>query len=183
MQIRNTRERFGAVAQALHWAIVILILAQFVLASIFEDMPTGLDKIEMVVRHKTVGMTILMLAIVRLIWRIANPVPPLPNHQKTWERWLAHSVHGLLYLLIFAIPLSGWIMSSLAGVPVDYFGWFDFPDLVTKNKAWVEAAEQTHETLGKALIAVAVLHVAGALKHHFVDKDDVLLRMLPRWRR
>ncbi len=179
MQYRNTSMRYGLVAQFFHWLIVALIITQFVLAEIFEDMPLGLEKIAMIVRHKEIGMTVLLLAILRLIWRYFNTTPVLPDTLKTYERRLAHLTHTLLYLLIFAIPVSGWIMSSLAKIPVDYFGLFVFPDLVSPDKSLVDTSKVVHELLTKALLIVVGLHVIAALKHHFFLKDDVLKRMLP----
>lgn len=183
MQLRNTEARFGAVAQLFHWLIVALIVAQYVLAQIFEDMPLGMAKIKMIGYHKAVGMTILMLALLRLIWRWMNPVPKLPATLKSYERRLAHLSHFLLYLLIFAIPLSGWIMSSVANIPVSYFGAFTFPDLVGPDKSLVDPVKEVHEILNIILLVVAAAHIAAALKHHFILKDDVLRRMLPRFGR
>lgn len=183
MQFRNTETRFGAVAQFFHWAIVALIITQYVLAQIFEDMPLGMAKIKMIGNHKAVGMTILMLAVLRLIWRWMNPVPALPGTLKPYERRLAHISHILLYLLIFAIPISGWIMSSVANIPVSYFGLFSFPDLLGEDKSLVDPVKEVHEILNVILLVTVMVHVAAALKHHFILKDDVLKRMLPRFGR
>lgn len=179
MQFRNTATRFGAIAQFFHWIIVALIITQYVLVQIFEDMPLGMAKIKMIGNHKAVGMTILMLAVLRLIWRWANPVPELPGTLKPYERRLAHISHILLYLLIFAIPVSGWIMSSVANIPVSYFGLFAFPNLVGADKSWVDPVKEVHEILNVMLLITVAIHVAAALKHHFILKDDVLKRMLP----
>lgn len=183
MQFRNSEARFGAVAQLFHWLIVALIVTQYVLVQIFEDMPLGMAKIKMIGNHKAVGMTVLMLAVLRLIWRWANPVPPLPGTLKSYERRLAHISHILLYVLIFSIPLSGWIMSSVANIPVSYFGLFTFPDLVGPNKSLVDQVKEVHEILNVILLVTVAVHVAAALKHHFILKDNVLKRMLPRFGR
>jgi cytochrome b561 len=98
---------------------------------------------------------------------------------KSYERWLAHTSHALLYILIFAIPLSGWIMSSLAGIPVGYFGWFDIPVLMPADKALVAASKDAHQILNILLVAVAAMHIAAAFYHHGFKKDNVLNRMLP----
>lgn len=180
MQIRNTPDRYGVVAQGLHWLIVGLILVQFVLAGIFDDMPRSLEKAAWIVRRKTVGMTVLMLAVVRRGWRWANPVPAPTGGLKRWERGAARATRRLLYGLIVLIPLSGWLMSSAAGVPVGYLDWFEFPALIEPRVAWVDPGEQVHEILAAALAVVAGVHAAAALKHHFLDRDTVLLRMLPR---
>lgn len=183
MQFRNTEARFGAVAQLFHWTIVALIITQFTLAQIFDGMKLGKEKIDLIVRHKEIGMTILMLAVLRLVWRLMNPAPVLPSTLKPYEKMLARATHFLLYFLIFAIPLSGWIMSSAANIPVSYFGVFNFPDLTGADKSLVKTTKTIHEILTISLLVVASLHVLAALKHHFILKDDVLLRMLPRFRK
>jgi cytochrome b561 len=178
MLFRNTLKRWGTVAQTLHWLIVALIIIQVILAFTAAELH-GLAKLAMLARHKSVGITILMLAVVRLLWRLANPTPPLPANLKPYERILAHFTHTALYVLIFVMPLSGWIMSSARGFPVSWFSLFQLPDLVHKNRPLYEAMIETHEVLAWTLGAVATLHVLGALKHHFVLKDTVLRRMLP----
>jgi len=179
MVIRNTPTRWGAVAQFLHWLIVILVIVQVVLASIADDLPLGMKKLAMLARHKSVGITILGLAMIRLLWRWANPTPPLPDTLRPYERALARFTHAVLYFLLFAMPLSGWMMSSARGFPVSWFGFFQLPDLVPKSKPLYEALLTTHQTLALVLAAVVTLHAAAALKHHFMMKDDVLRRMLP----
>jgi cytochrome b561 len=178
MLLRNTTRSWGAVAQFLHWTIVALIIVQFTLALLAEDLPP-LRKLAMLARHKSVGITILALAIIRLLWRWLNPTPPLPQTLKPYERSLARVTHGLLYALLFAMPLTGWTMSSARGFPVSWFGFWQLPDLVPKNHALYEALVTTHGTLAVVLCGVVALHVAAALKHHFMHKDDVLRRMLP----
>ena len=178
MSVRNTSRRWGAVSQLLHWLIVALIILQFTLALIADELH-GSRKVAMLARHKSFGITILVLAALRLAWRALNPTPELPTTLKPYERTLARGTHLLLYVLLFAMPLSGWTMSSARGFPVSWFGFFQLPDLVPKNKALYEALVDTHGTLACVLVAVVALHVAAALKHHFVLKDDVLRRMLP----
>jgi cytochrome b561 len=178
MIIRNTPHRWGVIAQLLHWTIVVLIILQVTLAALAEDLPP-LKKLGMLARHKSVGITILALAILRLAWRQLNPTPALPQTLRPYERTLARWTHALLYLLLFAQPLSGWMMSSARGFPVSWFGFFQLPDLVPKSRPLYEALLTTHATLALVLGAVVTLHVAGAVKHHFMLKDDVLRRMLP----
>lgn len=179
MKWRNTESYYGLAAQLLHWSVVVLILVQYGLVLIFHDMPLGLEKIAWIVRHKAVGMTILALACIRLLWRLFNPAPPLPAHMKQYQRALAHGSHALLYILIFAIPLSGWVMSSLAGIPVSYFGLFDIPVLMAPDKTLVEASKEVHEILNLVLVVTASLHIGAAFYHHGFKQDDVLVRMLP----
>jgi cytochrome b561 len=179
MTIRNTPARWGAVAQFLHWLIVVLIIAQVILANIAEDLPIGMKKLAMFARHKSVGITILVLAVIRLVWRWANPTPLLPGTLKPYERVLAGLTHSGLYILLFAMPLTGWMMTSARGFPVSWFGFLQLPDFVPKNQSLYNAMKETHDTLALALYAIVFLHVVAALKHHFMLKDDVLRRMLP----
>lgn len=178
MPMRNTTRRWGSVAQLLHWLIVALIIVQVTLATLADDAPP-LRRLALLARHKSFGLTILALAIVRLAWRWINPTPELPTTLKPWQRVLARSTHVMLYVLLFAMPLSGWTMSSARGFPVSWFGLFQLPDLVPKNKPLYEALLTTHGVLACVLGAVVALHVIGALTHHFIKHDDVLRRMLP----
>jgi cytochrome b561 len=179
MPIRNSPDRYGSIAQSLHWIIAALIVTQFVLASLAEDLPLGLAKLSMFARHKSVGMTILMLAVARLTWRTANGAPALPLGMKAYERFLAKLTHGAMYLLLFAMPLSGWLMSSAKNYSVSWFGLFTWPDLVAPNEERFHFFKEMHEILATSLFIFALLHIAAALKHHFWNKDDVLRRMLP----
>ena len=179
MTFRNTTARWGHFSQFLHWLIVVLLVTQVTLASIADDLPLGMKKLAMLARHKSVGITILGLAVIRLLWRWTNPTPPLPANLKPYERFLAHVTHAGLYVILFAMPLSGWAMSSARGFPVSWFGFIQLPDFVPKNKALYDALLETHETLAWALYVIVALHVLAALKHHFMLKDTVLKRMLP----
>lgn len=179
MSFRNTPTRWGHIAQFLHWLIVILIIVQVVLASYAEDLALGPKKIEVYAWHKSVGITVLGLAILRLLWRWANPTPELPGTLKPYERGLARITHVGLYLLLFAQPLTGWMMTSARGFPVSWFGFWQLPDFVAKNHDLYETMKETHDTLALALYVIVFLHVAAALKHHFFMKDTVLRRMLP----
>jgi cytochrome b561 len=179
MTFRNTTRSWGALTKALHWIIVILIITQFFFASRAHDLPRGPALIEAWGWHKSIGMTVFLLAIVRLVWRWMNPVPDLTAETQPWERTLAKISHVLLYALIFAVPLTGLLMSQAKNFPVSWFHLFQWPDLVTPDPALSESMESTHKILVKVLVGVALLHIAGALKHHFIDKNNVLKRMLP----
>lgn len=179
MILRNTPGRWGALSQTLHWLIVALIITQVTLASMAADLPLGPRKIKLLATHKSIGITILALVCVRVLWRWSNPTPVLPETLKPYERTAARATHGLLYALLFALPLSGWMMSSARGFPVSYFGFFTLPDLVPKSRPLYEMLLTTHGVLAAILIALAGLHALAALRHHFWLKDDVLRRMLP----
>ena len=177
--LRNSQEKYGGVAQLFHWAIVVLIITQFVLASKADALPIGLAKIAVLAQHKSIGMTVFFLAILRLAWRFANPVPPLPANTPGWQRIGAHISHGALYALILLTPLVGWMMSSARNFPVSYFGLFTLPNLVQPDKPLYDFFHEAHEVLANAIFVIAVLHALAALKHHFLDRDNVLRRMLP----
>jgi len=179
MQLGNTRDSYGAVAKFLHWAIVILIIAQYVIIESAEDLPDGVEKLSSISLHKSLGMLVLLLVVARIGWRLVNRGKPVPVTMPPWQRISAAAGHGLLYLLILLQPLSGWAMSSAANYPVTLFGWFQFPALVAPNHDLHEGLEEVHEVLFYAMVVIAVVHVAAALYHHFLLKDDTLRRMLP----
>ncbi len=179
MALRNTTQRWGVIAQTFHWVIVALLIVQVTLAEMADDLPAGVRKLTLLARHKSVGITILGLVILRLVWRAVNEHPPLPGNLKPYEQQLARLTHVALYVLLFAMPLSGWTLSSARGFPVSWFGFLQLPDLVPKSRPLYDALLLTHHTLAWFLFAVVALHVAGALKHHFIHHDDVLRRMLP----
>jgi cytochrome b561 len=178
MTFRNTTRAWGSLSKALHWLIVLLIINQWWIAERAEDLK-GLAKLEALAWHKSFGMTILMLAVLRLAWRLTNTTPELTTETKPWERVLAKVSHFLLYALIFAMPLTGWMMSSARNFPVSWFKLFQFPDFVAPADTTFRLMQDAHHLLFSVLVCVALLHVAGALKHHFLDKNDVLKRMLP----
>lgn len=179
MEIKNSTERYGAVAQFFHWTIVILIVIQFVLASEADDAESLLQKAKLLTTHKSFGMTIFVLAILRLLWRLANPQPTALPTEKTWQHRLATVVHWTLYALILLTPLVGWLMSSAKNYSVSWFGVLTLPNLIAPNEARFELLKTLHEVFAFSLLNLALLHIAAALKHHLYDKDTILRRMLP----
>ena len=171
--------RYSVPAQLFHWVIAALIVTQFVLARLQENLPLGARKLALLARHKSVGMTILMLAILRLAWQLRHQAPPLPSTMRPFERWAARATHTAFYVLLFAMPLTGWMMSSAKNYSVSWFGLFTWPNLIGKNEHAFNFLRSTHDILSDVLFAIAVLHILAALKHHFWDRDDVLVRMLP----
>jgi cytochrome b561 len=166
-------------AVALHWIIAGLILAGFSLGWVMTDLAVSPLKLRMYNWHKWVGITVLGLAAIRTIWRLIHRAPPLlPS--PAWQRIAAHAVHGLLYLVLFLLPLSGWVYSNATGYPVVYLGLWRLPDLVGRDKALAGMLHERHEQLGLLLLLLVVLHAVAAFKHHFIDRDDTLRRML-RW--
>ncbi len=182
MRLKNTEMKYGPIAQLFHWAIVVLVITQFVLAQRADDLPRGPALLQTLALHKSIGITILMLAILRLSWRWANPVPPMPASSPPWQHLAARISHIALYGLLLLMPIFGWLMSSARNFPVSWFGLVTLPDLIGANKQAYEFFHEGHEFLAKVLFVLALLHAAAALKHHFIDRDDVLLRMLP-WNR
>jgi cytochrome b561 len=179
MPNQGSPTRYTAVAQGFHWIIAALIVTQFTLAWLADDLPLGVHKLALLARHKSFGMTILMLATLRLLWRLFNRPPELPSGMSKIESLLARGTHVAFYVLLFAMPLTGWLMSSAKNYSVSWFSLFTWPNLIGKNEQAFEALRTTHQALSWLLFAIAILHVLAALKHHFWNKDDVLLRMLP----
>jgi cytochrome b561 len=175
----GSKTRYNAVAQGFHWVIAALIVTQFTLAWLADDLPLGVHKLALLARHKSFGMTVLMLAVLRLLWRLFNRPPELPAGMSKIEIILAKGTHALFYILLFAMPLTGWLMSSAKNYSVSWFGRFTWPNLIGPNERAYDALKTIHQSLSWLLFAVAILHILAALKHHFWNKDDVLTRMLP----
>lgn len=179
MCMKNTQEKFGLVAQGFHWVMALLVVGMLGLGLYLEEMERGPELFKMIGIHKSIGVIVLALIVLRIVWRFMNVTPtPLPNHAR-WEVILAKAVQGVLYLTMLIMPLSGWIMSSSAGYPVSVFGWFEMPNLVEKNKEINEIAKEVHEITAWIMIGGIVLHFAGAIKHKIIDKDETVLRMMP----
>jgi cytochrome b561/polyisoprenoid-binding protein YceI len=158
-----------------------MVVLQFVLvrmADIAGDEGSAVRELALLANHKSVGMTILALAVVRLVWRQNNQPPELPGTMPQWQVTASHLSHWSLYALLFAMPVTGWLMSSASAYSVSWFNLFQLPDLVAPNPAAKEVFEGTHETLAKLLILVATVHVGAAIKHALFDKDGVLQRMV-----
>lgn len=175
--------RYGNTAIALHWLIALLIFCGWSLGYYMVDLKLSPDKLKLYSYHKWIGITVLLLACLRAAWRVTHAAPPANPAHPLWQRRAASLAHSALYLLMFAIPLSGWLYSSASGYPVKYFGLLPLPDLVDKSKELAALLKQIHELLGWALVLVLGAHLGGALQHHFIHRDDTLARMLPWARR
>lgn len=173
-------QRYTLTAIVLHWGIALLIIAAFALGTIMVDIP-GLTptKLKYFSWHKWLGVTVLGLACARLLWRLFNAPPTPPESLPAWQKHAAHATHLLLYALIFAVPISGYFYSLAAGVPVVYLGIVPLPVLIETNQELKPILKEVHYWLNMTLLALVVLHVAAALKHHFIDRDQVLRRILP----
>ncbi|MDZ7788461.1 MAG: cytochrome b [Halofilum sp. (in: g-proteobacteria)] len=182
MRLRNTSTNWGAIAKLFHWLIALCIITNLGLGYWAEGLALSPTKVEAFYWHKSIGLTVLWLALLRLLWRFTNPSPRLPTGMAGWERALAHTSHVLLYALMIAMPLSGWIIHSAANFPLDLYGVFPVPDIVpssTDESAIGDLAKAAHYWMFVAICVLLTLHVLGALKHHIVNRDDVLKRMLP----
>jgi cytochrome b561 len=178
MPLKSTEHRWGGIAQSFHWIMALGIIGTGILGLVMTDMPRGMAKVSTFAIHKSIGLTVLALFLLRLVWRLFDRKPrdePMPR----WQRIGAHAVHGLLYLFMLAIPLSGWLYNSARGYALQWFKLFNLPALVEKNDALGDFALIAHETLFWILVAVLVAHVGGALVHHVFERDNTLLRMLP----
>jgi cytochrome b561 len=178
--LSTAAERYSAPAIALHWLVAALIIANLALGLYTVDLPLSPQKLRFFSFHKWIGVTVFMLAAARLLWRLAHPAPALPAAMPAWERRAAQATHVLLYVLFFAAPLTGWLFSSASGFQTVYLGIVPIPDLLAKDKALADALKLAHKSINYTMAAIILLHAAAALKHHFIDKDDVLRRMLPR---
>ncbi len=182
----NASVSYNSTAKFLHWGIALLIAALFVVGWIMngDSLPDGELKGSLFMLHKSLGISVLALTLVRIMWRLMNPIPPFPAAMRGWEKALAKTVHFALYLLMLALPLSGWALSSAAQRGISWFGLFNVPFLpglsgLSEEKETIHSIAETHETLASIMLALLVLHVLAALKHHFVDRDDTLTKMLP----
>ncbi len=176
-------QRYGAVAIALHWLLALALLVMLGAGWYMTGLPFSPQRLKLYNWHKWLGIAVLVLAALRLAWRLAHRPPALPAHVTTamppWQRRAHHGVQRLLYVLFLVVPLVGWAYSSAAGFPVVFLGLLPLPDLLPVNKPLAEAIKPWHAVAAYSLAALAAVHIAAALKHHFVDRDGLLARMWP----
>jgi cytochrome b561 len=176
MILKNSDNRFGLIAILFHWIMAILIIGMLTLGLYMVTLSVSLEKLKLYGWHKEYGLLILGLVLFRLFWRLINITPQL---SLPWlEIFAARMVHWAFYVFMLAMPLTGWLMSSASGVSVSFFGLFTLPNLVSANETLRPLFKATHHWLGYGLIALILLHTAAALKHHFINKDDILRRMI-----
>ncbi len=175
MQLTNTKNRYGFIAIFLHWLLAILFIGMLILGLYMHSLPIGIEKLKLYGLHKEFGLLVLWLVILRLFWRLANTSPTLPP--PLWESIAARIVQVLFYILMFAMPLTGWLLTSSVGLPISFFGLFVMPTLIPANDGLRIVFLEIHKWLAYGLIATIILHVGAALKHHFIDKDDILRRI------
>lgn len=167
-------------AKALHWLMAILLFGLLALGFYMHDLPLSPEKLKLYSWHKWAGVTAFVLVWLRLMWRVSHLPPALPASMPKFMQLAAHGGHLMLYLLMIAIPLSGWLMSSAKGFQTVWFGVLPIPDLLDKNKETGDLLALVHKSLNLLFVAVLAGHIGAALKHHFIDKDDILTRMLPK---
>ena len=176
--LRNDAYRWGAVAKFFHWTIALLILGNGVFGLLMDLASTPMQKVDWMALHKSIGLTVLALFVLRLLWRLANR-PPRELPAPRWQQWAARVVHLLLYVLVAALPLSGWWYNSVRGYPLQFFKLFNLPAIAGRNPDLRHLSHAVHEYLFWFLLLVLLAHVGAALKHHVFDRDDVLRRMWP----
>lgn len=175
--------RYTRTAVGLHWLIALAIIATFTLGLYMTGLQLSPTKLKIYAWHKWAGVTIWLLVWVRVFWRITHRPPALPMTMPHWQQTAATLMHMLIYLLMIAIPVSGWLMSSAKGFQTVYFAIVPLPDLVAKNKALGDQLATVHEVLNFTMAGLILAHAAAAIKHHIIDRDDVLTRMLPLLRK
>ena len=181
MTSKNTADRWGPVSQAFHWLIVLLILGMAIVGLTMGELPKTPKYFWVFTAHKSTGLTVLALVIARLLWRLyAGKPAPVPG-TPTWQERIAAVTHWMLYGLILAMPISGWLYDSASGLrPFRWFGLFDVPKLVAPDETIRNFAHDSHELLFLVLVALVAVHAGAALYHHLFQRDATLARMLPR---
>ncbi|HYD17089.1 MAG TPA: cytochrome b [Patescibacteria group bacterium] len=179
MQVKNTPEKFGVVTKGFHWLTALLVVTLLCVGLYMVRAEKNASLIQLYGLHKSFGVTVLTLTFFRMLWHVYTRKPAIVTGLPKWEQWAAHTGHFFLYICLFGMPLSGWLMSSAFGRTVSFFGLFSLPDLIGQDQARGAQLAALHEYLAYALIGMIAIHVGAALRHHFFIKDATLKRMLP----
>lgn len=171
---------YTATAKTIHWLMAVLLFGLLALGFYMKDLPLSPEKLQYYSWHKWAGVAAFLLVFVRLAWRVGHRPPALPDSMPKPMQLVAHAGHLTIYLLMIAIPLTGWLMSSAKGFQTVWFGVLPIPDLLGKDKELGDLLALVHKSLNFLFIAALAGHIGAALKHHFIDKDDILTRMLPK---
>jgi cytochrome b561 len=176
---RSDATRWGSIAKTFHWVIALLLIGTLIGGLTMVDMKMSPDKFKLYALHKSFGITVLALMLLRFAWRGVDPRPQDVAGMAPVVAFAAHTVHRLLYVAVIAMPISGWVYNSASNFPLQWFGLIQLPALVAPDPGIKHLAHEVHEALAWTILLLLALHVAGALKHHFIDRDDTLRRMLP----
>ncbi|MDP3559821.1 MAG: cytochrome b [Legionellaceae bacterium] len=180
--MQRIREEYSSLSKFFHWTIALIVIPMVLGSFFLGDLPSGVRGTAIAL-HKSFGLTVLLLMLLRIIWIFFAGRPVLPDSVPRWQRILAHAVQYALYLTVLAMPLVGWMMSQAAGHTPRFFGLFALPfPGISENKALSDLLFDIHQKIAFVIIGLLCLHIAGAIKHYFIDKDVVVKRMLPRWR-
>ncbi len=178
--MNSNNSRYTSLAIGFHWLLALMICISFGVGLYMTSLAFSPQRLKLYNWHKWAGVTILALSAARLLWRLTHRAPPLPLTMPAWQRMASHASHLALYAAFFAVPLTGWAYSSAAGFPIVWFGLIPLPDLVDKNRELAAMIKPYHWIAAYSLATVVVIHIAAALKHHFIDRDTILKRMMPQ---
>ena len=178
MKLRSEPRRWGTLMQLFHWVMALAIIGNGLFGLLMDVARSPMQKLNWLAVHKSIGLTVLALLLLRLLWRLSERTP-LDEPAPRWQQRAAHAMHAMLYVMMAAIPLTGWWFNSLAGKPLQWFKQFNVPALADKDIVQSHLAHAVHEYLFWLLLLLLSMHVGAALKHHWRDRDNVLLRMLP----
>jgi len=177
--LKNTENSYGIVAMGFHWLLFLMLAFMIIAGNFLASMPKGPEKLQAAGMHKSFGVVLLLLILARLAWRLINVTPKDPEGLPAIQRLMARAMHWVLYVLMFAQPLSGILMSQAAGYPVSAFGLLELPVLLDKDASLAQFFRGVHGTVWILLVVAVVGHAGAALHHHFIRKDDVLKKMSP----
>lgn len=175
--LKNTENGYGVIAKGFHWLLFFMLTFSVVAGNYLASMAKGSEKLQMAGMHKSFGVILLSLILLRFAWKLINTTPRSPEGSTAVENLLAHGMHWALYALMFAQPISGIVMSQAAGYPVSVFGLFELPTLIDKNPSSAELFRDGHGVIWMLLVVAVVGHIGAAMFHHFIKKDDVLKSM------
>jgi cytochrome b561 len=178
MRLRSSIDRWGLVARILHWGMFLLFGVTVFIGFYMVDLPRGFAKYQVYSRHKSLGITLLVLAVMRWLWRLIDTAPGRPVMPR-WQSIMSSAMVAALYVVMLVIPLSGWLYNSAAGFPLQWFGYIHWPALLDANPSIKVIARQVHEAAVYIFMGLLLVHIAAACKHHWVDRDDIMRRMLP----
>ena len=178
MALLNSPSTYGSITKWLHWILAVCVIVMLILGALM-GYAHGTFRSELYQIHKSLGLTVLFLFIARILWHRISPTPRLPSSLASWEKTLAKTVQVSLYVSLILMPLSGWAMSVASYRPPSFWGWFTLSLPIKPNPYFAEVLQQAHSIIAWVIIALLALHIAGAIKHQWVQHDDVLKRMLP----